>query len=63
MKVKDLIKELEKYDGESLIEVYNTSYTDSRFDLYFGIDELCFEERDINNVAIIKIKHTGEMVK
>lgn len=60
MKVKDLIKQLEKYDGESLIEIYNVNYTDSRFDEYFGIDRLYSEQRNIDKAVVIEIKNTGE---
>ena len=60
MKVKELIKQLERFDGESLIEIYNINYTDCRFDEYFSIDRLYSEERNINNVAVIEIKHTGD---
>lgn len=63
MKVKDLIKALEQFDGESLIEIYNINYTDCQFDEYFSIDRLYFEERNINNAAVIEIKHTGEWVR
>lgn len=63
MKVKELIKKLEKYDDESLIEIYNLNYTDCRFDEYFAIDRLYFEERNINNAVVIEIKHTGEWVR
>ncbi len=60
MKVKELIQKLEQFDGESLIEIYNINYTDCRFDEYFSIDRLYCEERNINNVAVIEIKHTGD---
>lgn len=60
MKVKELIQKLEQFDGESLIEIYNINYTDCRFDEYFSIDRLYSEERNINNVAVIEIKHTGD---
>ena len=60
MKVKELIQELEQFDGDSLIEIYNINYTDCRFDEYFSIDRLYSEERNINNVAVIEIKHTGD---
>lgn len=63
MKVKELIKLLEKVDEESLIEIYNINYTDCRFDQYFSIDRIYFEERNINNAAVIEIKHTGEWVR
>ena len=63
MTVKELIKKLEKYDGNSLIEVYNVNYTDCRFDQYFEIDSLYFEERNIDNAVVIEIKHTGEWVR
>lgn len=60
MKVKELIKRLEQFDGESLIEIYNINYTDCRFDEYFSIDGLSFEERNIDNAVVIEIKHTGD---
>lgn len=62
MKVKELIRRLEQFDGESLIEIYNINYTDCRFDQYFSIDRLYFEERNINDVAVIEIKHTGDCI-
>ena len=62
MKVKELIRRLEQFDGESLIEIYNINYTDCRFDQYFSIDMLYFEERNINDVAVIEIKHTGDCI-
>lgn len=63
MKVKELIKLLEQFDEESLIEIYNINYTDCYFDQYFSIDRLYLEERDINKAAVIEIKHTGEWVR
>lgn len=60
MTVKELIKQLEKYDGESLIEIYNVNYTDCRFDQYFGIDRLYSEKRNIDKAVVIEIKNTGE---
>ena len=63
MKVKELIKKLEQFDEESLIEIYNINYTDCQFDEYFSIDRLYVEERNINNAVVIEIKHTGEWVR
>lgn len=63
MKVKELIKLLEKVDEESLIEIYNINYTDCYFDEYFSIDRLYSEERSINNATVIEIKHTGDWVR
>lgn len=62
MKVKELIQKLEQFDGESLIEIYNINYTDCRFDEYFSIDSLSFEERNIDNAVVIAIEHTGYWV-
>lgn len=63
MKVKELIQKLEQFDGESLIEIYNINYTDCRFDEYFSIDSLYFEERNIDNAVVIEIEHTGYWVR
>lgn len=63
MKVKELIQKLEQFDGDSLIEIYNINYTDCRFDEYFSIDRLYFEERNIDNAVVIEIEHTGYWVR
>lgn len=60
MKVKELIKRLEQFDGESLIEIYNINYTDCRFDQYFSIDRLYFEERNMDNAVVIEVKYIGD---
>lgn len=62
MKVKELIELLEKIDGESIIEIDNIDCTDCQSDQYFSIDRLYFEKRNINNAAVIEIKHTGDWV-
>lgn len=59
MKVKDLIERLQRFDEESEIAVYNLSYTDCRFNLYFDIYGLYSNE---NNVTVMEIKHTGECI-
>lgn len=60
MKVKELIKQLERFDGESLIEIYNLTYTDSLFDQYFDINRLYFEERNMDNAVVIEVKYIGD---
>lgn len=60
MKVKELIKRLEQFDGESLIEIYNINYTDCRFDLHFDIRGLYSDEINRNKAVVIEIRHMGE---
>ena len=63
MKVKELIQKLEQFDGESIMQIYNVSYTDCRFDLHFDIEGLYSDEINRNKAAVIEIKHTGDWVR
>lgn len=63
MKVKELIQKLERFDEESVIQVYNINYTDCRFDLYFDIRGLYFDEINKKKAVVIEIKHIGDWVR
>nr|DAM67791.1 MAG TPA: hypothetical protein [Caudoviricetes sp.] len=62
MKVKDLIKQLEQFDKDDLIKLYNVNYTDCRFDQNFCIKELCVDKSNEKNVVVMEIKHMGDWV-
>lgn len=63
MKVKDLIKHLERFDEDDPIILYNVNYTDCRFDQNFCIRGLYIDKDNKNNVVVMEIKHIGDWVR
>lgn len=63
MTVKELIQKLERFDEESVIQLYNVNYTDCRFNLHFDIRGLCFDEINKKKAVVIDIIHTGDWVR
>lgn len=62
MKVKELIKYLERFDEESLIELDNASYLENYGDEYYDIDEIYSEERNYDDAVVFRLKK-GDWVR
>ena len=62
MTVKELIEQLERFDGECLIELDNANHLENYGDEYYDIEEIYFEERNCDDAVVFRLQK-GDWVR